>query len=77
VNGTIVNDGTWSLNSVGNLTDLFCNGGAKLSGSGDIAMSDNLNNRILTGDNTVCTNAASHTIHGAGQLLAINVNDLP
>jgi hypothetical protein len=68
VTGTLTNNGTWVLNSTGNLTDLYCNGGATLSGSGSIVMSDNGNNRILT-DNTACTNALGHTIRGAGQLL--------
>ena len=67
--GTVTNNGTWSLNSAGNLTDLYCSGGATLSGSGSIVMSNNVNNRILPNDNTVCTNAAGHTIRGAGQLL--------
>jgi len=69
VNGTIVNNRTWSLDSAGNLTDLYCNSGATLSGSGSIVMSDNVNNRILPNDNTVCVHAAGHTIRGAGQLL--------
>ena len=69
VNGTIVNNGTWSMNAGAANTDLDCNQGATLSGSGSIAMSNSVNNRILT-DNTVCIHAAGHTIHGAGQLLA-------
>ena len=69
VNGTIVNNGTWSMNAGPANTDLDCNQGATLSGPGSIAMSDSVNNRILT-DNTVCIHAAGHTIHGAGQLLA-------
>ncbi len=68
INGTIVNDSTWALNSTGANTDLNCLGGATLSGMGTVVMSDNVANRLIT-DNTVCTNAATHTIHGAGQLL--------
>ena len=69
VNGTIVNDGTWSLNSTGSNTDLNCFDGATLSGMGSVVMSNNVANRLIV-NNTVCTNAATHTIHGAGQLLA-------
>jgi hypothetical protein len=68
ITGTLTDNGTWSLNSLGANTDLMCLGGATISGPGSIVMSNNTNNRILT-DNTVCTHAAGHTIHGAGQLL--------
>jgi len=67
--GALTNNGTWLLNSTGNLTNLICSGGATLSGSGSIVMSDSINNRILPNDNTVCTHAKGHTIRGAGQLL--------
>ncbi|HVN84639.1 MAG TPA: hypothetical protein VMW17_07330 [Candidatus Binatia bacterium] len=71
VTGTLVNDGTWQLNSTGNTTDILCRGGATLSGSGSVVMSNHPshNNRILT-DNTVLTHGPSHTIRGAGQVLA-------
>jgi hypothetical protein len=69
ISGTLTNNSTWSLNSMGNLTDLQCNGGATLGGSGSVVMSNNVNNRILTADNTQCVNAAGHTIRGSGQLL--------
>src|SRR5262249_15916342 len=68
VNHTFTNNHTWSMQSVGNLTDFYCAGMASLAGNGSISMSDNGNNRIVT-DNTVCTNGPQHTIHGAGQLL--------
>src|SRR5262249_33775775 len=68
IKNTLTNNGTWSLQSVGNNTDLNCTATATLSGSGSIAMSNNVTNRILT-DNTICTNGAQHTIHGSGQIL--------
>jgi hypothetical protein len=69
ISGTLTNNGTWSLTSTGAATDLNCVGGATLSGSGNLVMSNSPNNRLLS-DNSVCKNAAGHTIHGAGQLLA-------
>ena len=68
ITGTLMNNGTWSLNSTGATTDLACVGAATLAGNGTLFLSDNTANRIIT-DNTVCTNAIGHTIRGAGQLL--------
>ncbi|MGH3054361.1 MAG: hypothetical protein ACRDL7_05225, partial [Gaiellaceae bacterium] len=68
ITGTLTNNGTWSMNSSGANTDLNCVAGATLTGSGSIQMANNGNNRLIT-NNTVCTNAAPHTIRGAGQLL--------
>ncbi|MDP6342539.1 MAG: PEP-CTERM sorting domain-containing protein, partial [Alphaproteobacteria bacterium] len=64
----LINDGTWSLNSLGSLTEMTFSGAQTLSGSGEVVMSDNTGNRVLT-SNTVLTQAAGHTIRGAGQLL--------
>jgi hypothetical protein len=69
ITGGLTNNGTWNLNSLGSTTDLNFNGGITLSGSGEIVMSDNTQNRIIT-NSTLLTQAASHTIRGAGQLLA-------
>ena len=67
--GTLVNNGTWSLNSVADATDLGCNGGATLSGSGSIVMSNNSNNRILA-DDTVCSGGTLST-SGSGRIRPI------
>ncbi|HXQ23341.1 MAG TPA: hypothetical protein VN812_16815, partial [Candidatus Acidoferrales bacterium] len=67
----LINNATWTLSTTGHPTDLNFIGGATLSGTGSIVMSNALflNNRILT-DDTVLTQAAGHTIRGSGQLLA-------
>ena len=69
--GTVVNNGLWTVNTSGHLTDIRLNGGITLSGTGSIVMNNALflANRILT-DNTVFTQSAGHTIRGGGQLLA-------
>jgi hypothetical protein len=64
----VTNNGIYALNAAGNNTDLTCLGTATLTGTGSLLLSDDPRNRIFT-DNTVCTNAAGQTIHGAGQLL--------
>jgi hypothetical protein len=71
VTGSLTNNGTWAVNTTGTPTDLHFNGAATLAGTGSIVMNNALflNNRILT-DSTVLTQAAAHTIRGAGQLLA-------
>ncbi|MCP5149805.1 MAG: choice-of-anchor D domain-containing protein [Ectothiorhodospiraceae bacterium] len=72
VTGGIVNDGTWTLSSSpfsGALTDVLFQGTQTLDGVGEIAMSDDPNNRILTSAGDTLTQAAGHTIRGAGELL--------
>jgi hypothetical protein len=67
--GTITNNGTLQLNSTGSLTDLRINGDVTLTGPGSLTMGNHTNNRILNGSAVgTLTNAASHTIQGAGQL---------
>jgi fibronectin-binding autotransporter adhesin len=78
--GTLTNNGTWAMDSAGNITDLKLNSpSVTLDGPGIVAMSDNGNNRI-TSINAARTlvNGASHTIRGAGQIGTNNtglVND--
>ena len=68
INGGLTNNGTWNMNSTGSMTDLTFAGGITLGGNGEVVMSDQSNNRFLT-NNTTLTQAANHTIKGAGQLL--------
>ncbi len=72
--GGIVNNGNWELNSLGSSTDIAFSGSQTLSGTGEIVMSDNGGNRIVTGGATVSTDVitvgAGQTIRGAGQILA-------
>ncbi len=72
--GGLVNNGIFSLNSGGALTDLALVGAQTFNASaagviGELRMSDHANNRITT-NNTVLTNGANHRISGAGQILA-------
>ena len=67
VTGGLTNNGTWQLNSTGSATQATFNGSTTLGGTGEIVMSDNVNNRIRTGG--TLTQAAGHTIRGAGALL--------
>ncbi len=69
INGGLTNNGTWNMNSTNGSTDLTFAGDIALGGSGEVVMSNNANNRILT-NNMTLTQAATHTIRGAGQLLA-------
>ena len=67
--GTITNSGVIALNSVGNVTDLVINGDVTLIGGGSVTLSDNFQNRIYgTAAANRLTNAAGHTIQGAGQI---------
>jgi len=69
ITGSLTNDATWRLSSAGSQTDLiFAAGPITLSGTGTIVMSNSLGNRIIPYD--VLTQAAGHTIRGAGQVLA-------
>lgn len=70
VQGSLVNNGSWTMNTTGAATDLRFDDNATLAGSGQIVLNNALflNNRIYTND-TVLTQAAGHTIRGSGQLL--------
>ena len=68
INVGLTNNGTWNMNSTGGNTDLTFAGGITLGGNGEVVMSDQSKNRFLT-NNTTLTQAANHTIKGAGQLL--------
>ena len=49
VTGGLTNNGTWQLNSTGSATQATFNGSITLGGTGEIVMSDNVNNRIRSG----------------------------
>lgn len=67
--GVIVNDGTILLNSVGGLTDFTFSTEAELQGSGTLALSNNMANRVFsTNGSARLTNHAQHTIAGSGLL---------
>lgn len=69
VKGFIENQDTILMSSIGNQTTLNFEGTQTLGGAGQLMMSDNGANRILS-NNVVVTNGSGHTIRGAGQLLA-------
>ena len=68
IHNGLLHNGTWSLNSTGNLTSLFFNGAQTVSGTGTIVMGDAVNNRLIN-NNTVTTVGAGITVRGAGRLL--------
>ena len=68
ITGTLTNNATWMLASLGAPTDFFCNGAVSLSGNGSLVMGNNLSNRLYT-NNALVTNETAHTIRGGGQLL--------
>ncbi len=70
VTETLANNAAWKMTTTGTVTSMRFNGGATLSGSGSIVMNNapDRANHILT-DGSVLTQAAGHTIRGAGQLL--------
>ena len=74
INVGLTNNGTWNMNSTGGNTDLTFAGGITLGGNGEVVMSDQSKNRFLT-NNTTLTQAANHTIKGAGQLL-VNIGGM-
>jgi hypothetical protein len=75
----LVNDGIWSAESGGNLTDIQLNANMSFSGSGVLELSNHGNNRIFSVNaSRTLTNGPDHTIRGAGQLGVNNtglVND--
>ncbi|MBI1370019.1 MAG: choice-of-anchor D domain-containing protein [Planctomycetes bacterium] len=66
LSGTITNNGTLQLNSIGNATDIVVDTALTLDGSGMVVMGGNINNRIR-GTGTLI-NSATHTIKGGGQI---------
>ena len=71
VSGTLNNQGTINLQSLGNSTDIYLASDLSLTGGGSIVMGNNMQNRILDvsgiqGGRTL-TNA-DNTIRGAGQI---------
>ncbi|MBL9120180.1 MAG: hypothetical protein JNL80_09735 [Phycisphaerae bacterium] len=65
----LVNDGIWSVNSGGNLTDIQLNANLSFSGSGALELGNHGNNRIFSINAArTLTNGDAHTIRGAGQI---------
>ena len=69
VRGTLTNEATWTLGSLGSFTDVQCYDGTTLAGSGTMQMGNNVANRIVAFGGPL-TQASGHTIRGAGELLA-------
>ncbi len=66
----LTNNGTISMNSGNNLTDVQFTGSQTLAGTGEIVMGPNLANRVIVQANAnTITQSASHTIRGAGRIL--------
>jgi len=74
--GEIVNDGTLALDGAASLTQLLSKGDLTLSGSGTLALSDSVQNRVATtaGEATLA-NEAGHRIEGAGTLEAYRIEN--
>jgi len=67
--GTVTNDGTITMSASLSSTDLTFQGAGSFAGTGTLVMGDSFNNRVRA-SSTVVTNGPTHTIRGAGQLLA-------
>ncbi|MCP4000486.1 MAG: hypothetical protein GY727_06225, partial [Gammaproteobacteria bacterium] len=67
---SFTNNGSYTMNSVGHLTNLVMTGASDvtLGGTGTVTMSDNAQNRIYSDAGQRLTNEANHTIEGAGQI---------
>ncbi len=66
----LTNNGNWALNSTGAQVVLQFLGSQTLEGSGEVVLGNNINNDILVATNAnVLTQAAGHTIRGAGDIL--------
>jgi fibronectin-binding autotransporter adhesin len=77
LNGLITNDGVIALNSSGDATELQIFGDALLEGGGQVVLSDNAQNAIVS-DGSVATLTNANTIAGAGTIgdsLLTLVND--
>jgi len=66
--GTLTNQGTVQLNSVGNATELQANGAVTLTGGGAITMSDNNNNYLLQSVAGSSMTNVNNTISGSGNI---------
>lgn len=68
--GDVLNNGTWSMQSIGNLTNVtIAAPEVTIDGPGVISMSNSSQNRFLgAGGVRRLVNGAEHTIRGAGQL---------
>jgi hypothetical protein len=67
LSGAIVNTGIVALNSSGDATQLEISGNVLIEGSGQVALTDNVNNAIVSdGSSAMLTN--SNTITGAGTI---------
>jgi hypothetical protein len=65
--GTITNNGTIAVNSVGNNTNFQISGSVTLMGTGNVTLGNNANNRIY-GLNGTDTLTVKQLIQGAGQI---------
>ena len=78
VTHTIINNltinGRWFQNGVGSSTDMIFNGTQTLGGTGELIMSDSINNRLLGDGSNTLTVGTDLTIRGAGKTL--NLPDL-
>ncbi len=68
ITGGLTNHAVWNVNAAASLTQLTFVGDITLAGSGTIVMSNSGQNRIVTTGATL-TQAAGHTIRGAGNFL--------
>lgn len=74
--GGLTNNGALRVNAGGSYTYLRFNGSQTLFGAGELVLNDNSLNLVqLLGTQPVLTQAAGHTLRGAGQLL-YNTGDL-
>jgi len=74
--GSITNNGTLTLNSLGSYTDLRLTGDATLTGSGTTMLGNTIANRMLSdGTLRTLTIGAGHTVQGSGNL-GFNGNEL-
>ncbi|MCP3999373.1 MAG: hypothetical protein GY727_00460, partial [Gammaproteobacteria bacterium] len=67
---SFTNNGSYTMNSVGSLTDLVMTGASDvtLGGTGTVTMSNNAQNRIYGAAGERLIHGANHTIEGAGQI---------
>ncbi|HNT37983.1 MAG TPA: choice-of-anchor D domain-containing protein [Rubrivivax sp.] len=73
--GTLTNNGSVSLGSAGNLTDLAVSGAQAIVGNGTMNLSNSGNNRIL-GANATLTLGSGQTLSGSGSIGAGSTNFL-
>ena len=66
--GTITNNGSIQLNSVGNVTSLEANGAVTLTGAGTVTLSDNIQNYLLEAAPGGSLTNVNNTISGSGNI---------